>query len=531
MCAAARAALAPDEVLVVANGENADSVALAKFYLEQRKIPPQNLALVSTTTNYDISREDYDAQIALPLRQYMIEKKLHDRIRCICVVWGVPVRVAAPAQTEARKEVAKQAEQAAAKALERLVVDQKLLATVGKKFPEPQIAGLKPMSKLFESVPAADAKQPKIDELLKDLEGQLNERQAAMSSISEQSKQQIAYRQLMAIHLDCYGLQGLNRYVSTHKPAGAPPAEAIQKQLEEAQRRLNEAQKLDISAKNATLMLELADSIGGAVFQYQAATAIQRRMLPAEADATVDAELALLGYFGSYDLAGFLPNPLYWRQASSVGKTGVLMTARLDGPTAADATAMLKGALAAEKSGLMGTFYIDAGGKVPEYDQHLKKLQNFLTANTRLKVVMDEREAVFQPSSAPDAALYVGWYSLQKYVPAFTWVQGAVGWHIASWEAQHLRDPNSREWCPKMIQSGVSATIGAVNEPYLMTFPLPEEFFPLLLTGKLTLAEVYWRTVPVVSWRMTLLGDPLYTPFGANPVVEARHLPGGLMPS
>jgi uncharacterized protein (TIGR03790 family) len=126
--------------------------------------------------------------------------------------------------------------------------------------------------------------------------------------------------------------------------------------------------------------------------------------------------------------------------------------------------------------------------------------------------------------------LYVGWYSLKKYVPAFTWKQGAVGWHIASYEAMHLRDPKSDEWCGKMIQAGVAATIGAVNEPYLGAFPIPQEFFGLLMTGKFTLAECYWRTIPAASWRMTLIGDPLYNPFANDPLLSADLLPKELMP-
>jgi hypothetical protein len=33
------------------------------------------------------------------------------------------------------------------------------------------------------------------------------------------------------------------------------------------------------------------------------------------------------------------------------------------------------------------------------------------------------------------------------------------------------------------------------------------------------LLEVYFRTLPSVSWRQILIGDPLYTPFKKNPVM------------
>jgi hypothetical protein len=48
------------------------------------------------------------------------------------------------------------------------------------------------------------------------------------------------------------------------------------------------------------------------------------------------------------------------------------------------------------------------------------------------------------------------------------------------------------------------------------------------MTGKLTLAEVYWKTNPMVSWRIAMIGDPLYTPFKANPALALENLPGPL---
>lgn len=80
-----------------------------------------------------------------------------------------------------------------------------------------------------------------------------------------------------------------------------------------------------------------------------------------------------------------------------------------------------------------------------------------------------------------------------------------------------------------MIQNGVAGTLGAVNEPYLGAFPLPQDFFALLLTGRFTLAECYWRTVPSVSWRLTLIADPLYNPFRLRPHLSIHVLPPQLV--
>ena len=108
-----------------------------------------------------------------------------------------------------------------------------------------------------------------------------------------------------------------------------------------------------------------------------------------------------------------------------------------------------------------------------------------------MAVVLDEQERLFQPGEAPDAALYCGWYSLGKYVDAFTWAKGAVGFHAASSECTTLRNRTSTVWCKSMLEKGVAATLGPVAEPYLQSFPLPDVFFGCLTDGRLTLAECY----------------------------------------
>ncbi|MCK5914085.1 MAG: TIGR03790 family protein, partial [Desulfuromusa sp.] len=113
----------------------------------------------------------------------------------------------------------------------------------------------------------------------------------------------------------------------------------------------------------------------------------------------------------------------------------------------------------------------------------------------------------------PQSALYCGWYSLGKYVDAFDWQRGAVGYHIASSECTTLKKEGSQVWCKRMLEDGVAATIGPVTEPYVQGFPLPELFFGFLLDGYYTLAESYFLSLPYLSWQMVLIGDPLYRPF------------------
>ena len=131
---------------------------------------------------------------------------------------------------------------------------------------------------------------------------------------------------------------------------------------------------------------------------------------------------------------------------------------------------------------------------------------------TNLDVKTENTGRLFKPGDCPDTAVYCGWYSLRKYIDAFDFVDGAIGYHIASFEAVDIRDPNSTQWCPAMLKDGITATLGAVAEPYLLSFPEPHLFFLELLNGY-CLVEAYYRTKPFNSWQMVLIGDPLYRPF------------------
>src|SRR5262249_3984395 len=218
----------------------------------------------------------------------------------------------------------------------------------------------------------------------------------------------------------------------------------------------------------------------------------------------------------------------------SVPKT--MIVARLEAPSFERARQLVDAAIAVEREGLSGKFYIDCRGLPAEmtpgstgdYDQNLRDLAALVKEHTRVDVVVENTGNLFQPAECPDAALYCGWYSLANYVDAFTWKRGAVAYHIASSEADTLRKPASNVWCKKLLEPGACGTLGPTFEPYLVAFPKPLEFFSLLLTGKLALAEVYAYTLPHTSWVMVLVGDPLYNPFKNSPQLDVHDLPQAL---
>ena len=256
----------------------------------------------------------------------------------------------------------------------------------------------------------------------------------------------------------------------------------------------------------------------------------------------LDSELALVRV-GDYPLSGWVPNPLF------VGFKGrnqglwakqVLLVSRLDGPNPGVVRRIIDDSVAVESQGLSGTAYFDARWQRPDhgkevkgyalYDKSLHLAADRVRKSGRMDVVLDDRQVLFQPGECPHAALYCGWYSLGRYVDAFKWVRGAVGYHIASSECTTLKKDGSQVWCKRMLEEGVAATVGPTSEPYVQAFPLPEIFFGLLVDGRWTLVESYALSTPFLSWQMVLIGDPLYRPFGkgrGNGLAESRKLKAG----
>lgn len=347
-------ALAPEEILVIANTRANHSLGLARQYMQERHIPPDHLIKISATANEHCSRQEYNQSIRDPVRRALDELDPDHRIRCLVTMYGVPLAIE----------------------------------------PAPQ-------------------------------------------------------------------------------PANTP------------------------KRKQSSRM---------------------------DSRASVDSELALV-LTDDYPLDGWLPNPYFLgfrHQQTLLKRDKVLMVSRLDGPTPATVGRIIDDAIATEKKGLHGQAYFDARWPLPPaknlsgyalYDASIHKAAEKISQSGRMIVHLDQQNDLFQPGTCPQAALYCGWYSLARYVDAFTWERGAVGYHIASAECTTLKREGSQVWCKRMLERGIAATIGPVYEPYVQAFPLPELFFPTLAEGYLSLGETYLVSLPFLSWQMVLIGDPLYQPF------------------
>ena len=308
----------------------------------------------------------------------------------------------------------------------------------------------------------------------------------------------------------------LTTYGVPIKVGGRGPLEGREDKLKQL-RKLAEQEKNEIKQLNNSGSDKSAKQKGTVNRKLAQLQSEINRIIGKETGASLDSELSMV-LFGDYELYRWRSNIF---KNNSPGVTfNTLMVCRLDGPGEGIIKGLVDKSIKAEKTGLSGIAYIDSRGIANDrnpystgyFDQSLRDLAVLTRSRTNLVAQEERTEKLFAAGACPRTAIYCGWYSLKKYIDAFDFVDGAVGYHIASWEAVDLRDPNSSQWCPAMLKDGITATLGAVAEPYLHSFPEPRAFFQELFDGR-CLVEAYYRTKPFNSWQLVLIGDPLYKPF------------------
>jgi uncharacterized protein (TIGR03790 family) len=240
-------------------------------------------------------------------------------------------------------------------------------------------------------------------------------------------------------------------------------------------------------------------------------------------DAAVDNELCLLPRDPkAYPLTGLLGNPFLGQTNAALlhPTNGLLMVARLDGPTASVARRLVSQAVYAETYGLWGRAYFDARGiQEGPYAMGDAWVRNAAEVARRVgfETVLDTQETVF-PAGYPlsHVALYMGWYEAHAAgpfaQPKVEFMPGAFAYHLHSYNAPTLRTTD-RHWAGPLLAKGATATIGFVEEPYLQgTINLPH-FLSMWIRG-FTFGEAAYVAQNVLSWQTTVIGDPLYRPFG-----------------
>jgi uncharacterized protein (TIGR03790 family) len=234
-------------------------------------------------------------------------------------------------------------------------------------------------------------------------------------------------------------------------------------------------------------------------------------------EGAVDSELTLLAQNGA-PIAALVPNPVHAAGAAPSlddPLRQIIPVGRLDGPTAADAKALVDRALEAERHGLWGRAYVDIGGPHRQGDEWLEGCVPELTALGFETDVDRERDTLGAHARFDAPVLYFGWYAGgingPFAAPGFRFPPGAIALHIHSFSATTLRS-SARGWTGPLVARGVTATVGNVAEPYLQFTHQPHLLLRALMRGE-PLGVAALRSVNALSWKAILVGDPLYRPF------------------
>jgi len=513
-------ALTPDEIALIANKNDPASLELAEFYANARLIPKDRILALDLTPGEEVTFDEYETKIVPAIRDSLRERGLQNKVRCLVTFYGTPLRIRGKTTTPAEREEVKQ------------LKDE--LAEVRKRLP-PVVAGLESLAAELNTSFKPEAGEA-LDEIGKRADAAL--RIIAMSLRTMPPGEQVSVlARLAKLVVDFTGPAKLAEMFTGQLPKGFdPPGDdpRWRRKVERNKERIEELQerRFDVDARKELRKL-MDESFG----PFSLAHAIQAQIDYLDNDGTsaaFDNELALL-WWSYYPRSKWLANPLSYRM-KNVRSQPVLMTMRLDAPNEQLVRELIVASLKAERDGLQGKIVIDSRGLMAKppgdkdagyavYDQTLRNLSNLIRTHTKMGLTLDDRPEILGARTIDDVALYCGWYSLRRYVPASKLNGGAVAFHVASLEMVSLHNPNEGGWCAGLLRSGAAATLGPVAEPYLSAFPPADDFFPLLLTGKLTLAEVYWRTTPMTSWMINMIGDPLYTPYKVNPQMKVENLP------
>ena len=523
-CASRAVALEPDDIALVVNSNEPEGKALAEFYAAQRHIPDNRILVLDLPKTDQITCREYEEQVVPKVKDFLHTGHLESKVKCLVTFYGVPLRI------DPRVNTAEETDEL-----------QSIRTQLGA-LPDKIRPAIESIETMVQSLNADYIPEPfgDLEHLLKRQAACFREIDKLVGAITDKAHQADLIQQFLT---DCQPLLGdiatLKKTMLYSQTPGAKPVDLNQLDRDKQQYNdyISEAAEYEKKPNDPQARQKLRQLLQAHFGLIQDVKLLRDQadyLDPVDSGAAFDSELAMVEW-NVYPHKSSCPNPLNYNAKPS-GPWPTLMVTRLDAPDPQTVKAMITTSIKVEQEGLTGRVVIDSLGVQPgkekpgqagygRYDQYLRDLNKLLTETTKLQVSIDEKPEVLPANSFDQVALYVGWYSVHNYIPCCKFNPGAVGYHIASYELTSLRQPGENGWVRGLLNDGVVGSLGPVAEPFLGAFPRPDEFFPLLLSGKLSLAEVYWKTSPTVSWMMDCVGDPLYTPYRKNPQIAEGDLP------
>ena len=266
----------------------------------------------------------------------------------------------------------------------------------------------------------------------------------------------------------------------------------------------------------------LIDDIG---YGHKVTTSLDALMVFGAEGAGYDTAIYNPAYQDGDSMAGTYDPYVPFGELRAGWSYAMYLVTRLDGLDADAAIDLVERTRAAEEAELAGIVYVDGryGDSAPSSDDfgsyeygewNMWGTRSLFEELGVYEVVWDGQSAEFgtapAPTSCPDALYYAGWYSYYNYNDCFDWNVGAIGGHLDSCSACDLRATTT--WAGGALADGITATFGAVAEPYVAGMPEYDQFFRYLTEGA-SYGEAAYESTVVGVWMMTWVGDPLYRPY------------------
>ena len=540
-----------ERVLILVNDRMPESVEVGRYYAERRRIPPGNILRLKTNTGETMPLEEYKDQIENPLRNYLDANNgaMRRRILYIVPVYGIPLKVP-----------------------ERFAVDSEIsFMYVGHEDMKPPMrnpyyapTGSRPPHFAEWSDGPAAANGFKMFVVTR-LDGPSAAIARGLVDKAIEGEKTVTFKTGVA-YFDYQGFRSKNEWqwaVDDEVRDGAERARAmgIQTVLHTQAKTVCHAliapatQYLWDDAKKM-MLLSTRGSSGGLSLPLPGV---------AEADFTARLEDRLTGMQNSLTLtlagAGgrsyvrlvypFVPFVEY--NASDEAVLEKVVEGRVAARTAlkmandkkiVNAIGDLKlsvraGRITAWRAGAELMSLEDTSGKPIEFVSAGISAQCWQAAIRLLrvedasgKVLWDDEftgdtssryQWQITPAGGLNAMWVWGWYSGAP--DAYRFLPGAVGSQLTSYTADRIRTPLNPDpkragfsddrwggnWVPRMLEEGVTATWGAVNEPYANFYARGPNVFDHMWAGY-NFGDSFYIAENAARWVMVAVGDPLYAP-------------------
>ncbi|MFV0422325.1 TIGR03790 family protein [Oleidesulfovibrio sp.] len=197
------------------------------------------------------------------------------------------------------------------------------------------------------------------------------------------------------------------------------------------------------------------------------------------------------------------PNPMFQKDGNFDPSHGLYLVTRLDGESEEAAKALVDKAVQAEKTVKVAeTFAVVTKEKL---------VTGIEEAASRHNVALDFKPLAYtRDNDLPENTMwFYGSGHPYRALRKTQWPVGAVAAFLKSDTLARL-SADADYWVPGLLREGVTATFGAVAEPYVEGYTRGDVFFDRFWSGKYSFAEAMFMATPTVRWMMCGVGDPLY---------------------